>query len=248
MFEHLVGAVSVVVEFVLALLQTAAACSKAAHLGGDMYLPLVAAVLVERGCHQVVERLRHLVHPNACQHSPTQQVLRIELIDHADTRHNRSAVGGTQALADMDMNRLQTAFCQYLRRITPLPVVMYLALADKAERDMRQLYQVAARTHAAVLRHEGNNAAIDELGKQIHYLGMHTALCLQERTQTGNHGGTHIAVVKRLARTRRVAANDVVLQVGQVLIIHTPLRHGPKAGVDTIDDLVACELLQETVT
>ena len=76
---------------------------------------------------------------------------------------------------------------------------------------------------------------------------MDARTALQERTGTRYHRALYLDVAQRLARACAVAAYYVVLQIGKVLVVNTPLRHGAKTGVDTVDNLVLYEFAEELI-
>ena len=76
---------------------------------------------------------------------------------------------------------------------------------------------------------------------------MNAGFSLQERADTRYHGRLHGSVTQRLSGAGRMAADNIVLQVFQVTVIHTPLGHGAEAGVDAVDHFILVKLLQKTV-
>ena len=172
----------------------------------------------------------------------------MELVDHTDTRHHGSAIGNGKTFANVHLERFQAVFFHHLGGRSPLAFVMYLTFANKTKRDMGQLHQVAAGTHATMHRNERINFAVDELNEQPHHISVHTRPALQHCTKTGNHGRFHVHIVQRLARTRGMTADDIILKVIEILVVNTPLRHRAKACIDAIDNLVRSKLLQKTVT
>ena len=235
------------VEVVFALGQAPAAGRQLAHAARGVLLSALAPHAVQLLGHPVVVARRHLVHPHRRQQAQLQQPLRVVLVHSRDARHHRCAVGDAQALADVYLQRLQTALVHDLLRRAPLAAVVHLALADERQRYVRQLHQVAARPHRAVLRYVGVDAAVYERRQQPYHAGVHAAARLQQVRRAGHHGRLHVDVLQRLAGTRRVAAYDVVLQVAQVAVVHAPLCHRAEARVDAVNHLLRREALEELV-
>lgn len=150
-------------------------------------------------------------------------------------------------LADMDPHGFEAVFAQHVARRAPRSAVVDLAFADERQGDVGQLDQVAAGADAAVFGDEGDDVAVDEFGEQPDHVGVNARPCLEQRSEAGDHGRLDIEVGQRIAGAGRVAADDVVLQVGKVAIVNPPLGHGSEAGVDAVDDLPGGEVAQEFV-
>ena len=148
----------------------------------------------------------------------------------------------------MDRQRFESALFQHFARRTPLAVIEHFALADKRQRDVGQLDEVAAGTYAAVLGIERQDVAVDKLLKQLHRLTVDAGVALRKLAQTRKKRRFHISWRQRFARTGGMAADDVVLQVMKVLVIDTPLSHWTEAGVDPVNHFALAELLEERVT
>ena len=236
------------VEFVFAAEHAAAPFGERPHAAGDDLLALMAPAFVEPLGHEVVVGGRNLVHHHRSQRGPVQQPLGMELIDEPDARHHRGAVGDRKPLADVDAHGREAVFAQHLRRGAPLAPIVHLALADQRQGDVGQLHQIAAGAHAPVLGDERADAAVDELHQQIDHLGMDARTGLQQGAEPGDHRRPDIEVGQRLAGAGRVAADDVVLQVGEVAVIDTPLGHGAEAGVDAVDHLLGRKFAEEFIT
>ena len=76
---------------------------------------------------------------------------------------------------------------------------------------------------------------------------MDARTALQERTGTRYHRALYLDVAQRFARACAVAADYVVLQVGKVFVIHTPLGHGAETGVDAVYHLVLHKFAEELI-
>ena len=125
---------------------------------------------------------------------------------------------------------------------------MDLAFADERKGQMGQLHQIAAGPDGAVTRDHRVNSPVEELDEQVGDRDMDARIALHERTQTGHDHGPHVGVAQRVAGARGVAADDVVLQFGEMPVADAPLRHRSEPGVDAVDDLVGGESFQEIVT
>ena len=124
---------------------------------------------------------------------------------------------------------------------------MHFAFSYEAQGYVCQLHQVAAGAYAAVARYERVYAAVDELGQQFHHRGMDARTALQKRAGARYHRALYLDVAQRLARACAVAADYVILQVGKVFVIHTPLGHGAETRVDTVYHLVLYEFTEELI-
>ena len=124
---------------------------------------------------------------------------------------------------------------------------MHFTFANQGQGHMRQLNQVSAGANTAMAGDKRINAPVHEFGEQSHHVRMNARFPLQERADTRYHGCLHGSIAKWLPGARRMAANNVVLQVFQITVIHAPLGHGAESGINAIDDFILVELFQETV-
>ena len=113
---------------------------------------------------------------------------------------------------------------------------------------MSQLNQITTGTYATMLGNIRTNATIDKCCQKFHQFRVNATLTLRKRTHACEHARAYKKIIQRLTHTGSMRANDIILQVAQVLIAHAPLGHWTKTGIDTIDDLVARKLLQKTIT
>ena len=124
---------------------------------------------------------------------------------------------------------------------------MHFPFSDEREGHMGQLHQVSAGAYAAVAGNVRADAAVDEFHQQLDHIRMNARFTLQEGTHTGYHGGPYGSISQGLAGTGGMAADNIVLEVFQITVVYPPLGHGAKAGVDSVNDFVFVELLQELV-
>jgi len=114
--------------------------------------------------------------------------------------------------------------------------------------DVGQLYKIAARTYTSVAGNEWINARINHFDQRFHHTRVNSGMCLDESSYSGDHRCLDIYILKRLSCARGVTANDVVLQIFQVLIVHSPLCHWPKSGIDSVDNSILGKCFQKIVT
>ena len=114
---------------------------------------------------------------------------------------------------------------------------MDLSLSDHRQGHVSELHEVAAGTHASVLRDVRDDIGIDHTDKQFHQVRMDTRAGLQEGSQAGDHRRLHIDVRQRFSRPGRMASNDVVLKIGEIPVVHSPLRHRAETRIDAVDNL-----------
>lgn len=176
-----------------------------------------------------------------------EEVLGMKLVDDTDPCHDAGSVGRAESFAYVDPHRGKSAFLEYLGSRAPLTLIVDLTFSDKTEGDVRQLHQVATGANGAVFGNEGIDTTVDELGKKLDRVGMDAALGLDKRAYPCQHSSTNEDVVKRLACSGGVRTDDIVLEVSEVGVIHSPLGHRSETCVDAIDDFVACKVRQEVV-
>ena len=147
----------------------------------------------------------------------------------------------------MNLERFQAILPQNLGGRTPLTLVVNLTLSDHAESHVSQLNQVTARTDTTMLRDEREYVPVDHLNQKSDQIRMDSRTGLKEGSQAGDHRRLDIDVLQRFSGTCGMASDDVVLEIGQILVIHPPLRHRAETGVDAVDHFLGGELLQKLI-
>ena len=236
------------VKFRFAFAQPAARGAYGAHLPGDLDLPRVEFVFVERPGHEVIVRFHDFVEHHRRLHRPPQQAARLGQIHQSDARHHGRAVRERQPVADAEPEGRYAACRHRLGSRDGFAPERDLRLADQRQCDVRQLHQVAACAYAAVARHERVYFVVEEIGQYPHHVGVHARLGVEERLQPRQHRRPHADVGQRFARAAAVRTDDVVLEAVQVGVADPVLCHGAEPRVDAVDDLSLLEFLQETVT
>ena len=214
---------------------------------GNDLLAFLAAAFIQGFGHEIVVGAGNLIHPDGGQGGPVQQAGGLELVHQGHARHHGSAVDGRKAFADMDFHGLKAAFCQHIGRRTPFTFIMDLSLSDESQGHVGQLNQVSAGAYAAVAGDKGIDAAIDKLHQKLHHIRMDAGFSLQEGAYAGHHGGFDGGVSQGLACAGGMAADNIVLEIFQILVVHSPLGHGAETGIDPVNDFILVEFLQEVV-
>ena len=135
----------------------------------------------------------------------------------------------------------------HLLCLSPLAVIMHLALANHGQRDVCQLHEVATGSHTSVFGNERIDAEIDEVDQQVDDIGVRPNV-----PGAMSPDGLSLPI----SRTRRPAvcllrgmtSDDVVLQIFEILVVYAPLGHGSESGVYAIDDFVFGKVFEKFIT
>ena len=112
---------------------------------------------------------------------------------------------------------------------------------------MCQLHQISACPHAAVLGNEGVYTPIYKLCKEPYYLRMYSRPCLQKRSNSCQHCRLYIERLQRFSCACGVTSYNIVLQSLKVILLHSPLSHRAKTGIDAVDNPVTSKILKEGI-
>ena len=124
------------------------------------------------------------------------------------------------------------------RGLGPLAAVEHLALADQRQRDMGELDEVAARTDGAVLGDDRRDAMVDEGRKLPDDRFADPGIAREERIEAADHGADHERLGEGGAGADGMAADEVELQLLQLVAADDVRGHRPEAGGHAVDDLL----------
>lgn len=218
-----------------------------AEPAGDNLLTGLTAANVFLYRHIVIERVSHFIDPSSGDGGIFEEVLGVILIDDRYTGHNGSSVGDGKAFTDENLHRLEAIFLKHFGSGTPFAAVMNLPLAYQTERDMGELNEIATGTDATMLRDEGVYAAIHKLLEKSDHGGVDAGASLEESADAHEHGSLDLDVGEGGSGAGGMAPDDVVLQLLEMPILDTPLRHRAKSGVDAIDHLIVGKRTEELI-
>jgi hypothetical protein len=107
-------------------------------------------------------------------------------------------------------------------------------LTDKCECDVTERGEVTARTDTSLLRHRRHEAAVDERHQGVDQFRPDTAGGAHQHVGAKYHHRAHHVSGHQGAHTRSVTANEVDLQLLQLVGRNPDIRQLAEAGVDAI--------------
>ena len=111
--------------------------------------------------------------------------------------------------------------------------------ADQHERQVRQRREVAARADRSAARHDRMDARVERVDQPIERRAPDARVALREHVRAQRHHRAHGARRQRLADARRVAAQQVPLELAERVSRNLDLGQRAEAGVDAVDRRVA---------
>ena len=114
-----------------------------------------------------------------------------------------------------------------------------LALAHHREHQVRGRGQVAGRSQRAPRGHPRHDVGVDAGRQMLGDLQAHAGVAARHRVEADDHGGAHDLAGERLAQAHGVAADQVLLQLAD--LVDRDVRGGQQAeaGGDPVGDLLA---------
>ena len=100
---------------------------------------------------------------------------------------------------------------------------------------MRERRQVPRRAGGALRRNPRIDAVLEERAERLDDRHADTRVAAGERHQLRQDHEAHDPVAEILAHPRRVRANDVLLELGELFVADPHVGEMPAAGVDPID-------------
>ena len=111
------------------------------------------------------------------------------------------------------------------------------AFADDDESEMREGRKIAAGAHRAFLRNDGMDLGIEQANKQLGELDAATAETLGEHVGAEQQHGARFGLAERLAHAAGMAADEVGLELGEMVAGDADVSQLAEAGVDAVDRL-----------
>ncbi len=108
-------------------------------------------------------------------------------------------------------------------------------LAHQQQGHVGQGRQVPGGPHAALGGHHGDDVPVQALGQQADGLGADPAVGLEQAVDAGGHEGPGLVDRQGLPHPGGVAADQVQLELGQLVLGDDHRRELSEAGVDPID-------------
>ena len=136
----------------------------------------------------------------------------------AHGRHCLRAVQQSQAFFGGKLEWLQAGPLQRFTAGNSLALIERFALADNDQREVRQRSQIAARTHASLLRNHGAHAGVEHRHQKFRNSNAAAACALGEHVGSQQQHGPRFRNGKRRTDSAGVTAHQVGLQFSQLLV------------------------------
>src|SRR5436309_519075 len=105
---------------------------------------------------------------------------------------------------------------------------------------MSKWREITTRANGAFLRDDGVDPAIEHLAKEIDHFTTNSAEAEGENICTKEHHRAHFRFGERSAHAARVAADEIKLELAQIVARNMHLGQATEPGVDAVDDGIAC--------
>ncbi len=155
----------------------------------------------------------------------------------ADSDHGLGAIEQRQAFLGGKRKRLEAGALQGFSAGDTLAVVEGFAFADDDESEMGERSKIAAGAHGAFLRDDGMDLGIEQANEQLGELDARTAESLGEHVGAKHQHGARFGLAERLAHAAGMAADQIGLELGEMVAGDADVSQLAKAGVDAVDGL-----------
>ena len=150
--------------------------------------------------------------------------------------HGAGAVDQGKTFLEAEPERRQTLRFQGLSGGRQLSFVKDRSLADDRQGQVGKMHEVPGGADAAALRDIGGDARIDHVPHQFQQRHAHAAVAFDQRVEPHGHDSLRDVVLQRIAQTRRMAADQIHLQIAQIILGDDLVAHGTEGGVHSVDD------------
>ncbi len=155
----------------------------------------------------------------------------------ADGHHGLCAVEQRKSFLGGKLNGLEAGALQRLAARDALTLVERFAFANHHEGKMRERGEVAAGAYGALLGDHRMNAGVEQRDKKFEDLDAGSAEALGEDVGAQQKHGARFGLAEGIANAARVAADEVGLQLRQVLIRNAHVGKFSESGIDAINGL-----------
>jgi hypothetical protein len=161
----------------------------------------------------------------------------------AHRSQNLSPVQQGQTLLGLQPHRFDAGSPHRLTTGQALAKVERLALADHAQRHVRQRRQVAAGTHRSFFRDHRVHATVQHRRQGPRHHGTHAAVSERQRVCAQRQDRARLGFRKRTANPTSVTANEVELQPVDFVFGNPHLAQLAETGVDPVHGPIAVRRL-----
>ena len=160
---------------------------------------------------------------------------------HADRRHKLGAVDQRQALFGRELDRLDPRPFESFGTGKDLVASFNggFALTQQHQREMRKWSQIAAGADRALRRYHRRDTVIEQVDQPLDHHLTHTGKTLGQGVRAQEQHGAHDVARQSRADARRMGADQVVLQVGELIGRDRDGAEVAKSGVDAVGGFAA---------
>ncbi len=156
-----------------------------------------------------------------------------------DGEHGLGAVDEADAFFGVKIDGVDTGALQGFGAGENFAIEFRLAFADQDQRHVGERRQIAARAHAALRRNHGRDAAIEKIAEALGYQGTDAGVAFGKHVGADQHHGAHNLARERLADAHAVRADDIALELVELVARDAHIGEQPHAGIDRINGIVA---------
>src|SRR5450759_4423635 len=141
-------------------------------------------------------------------------------VDERDERHSRmslSSIDEGDAFLRSEDDRLRSDLTQDLCGRVFAISLDQRSLADESEREVRERREITTRANASLLRNRRIDIGVQHLENEIDELGTRAGVALCDHVGAEEHHRSHFALRQAISDSRRMAADDIHLQLGQFI-------------------------------
>src|SRR5439155_23229427 len=164
-----------------------------------------------------------------------QNLGRLDQRERADRRHPLSSVDERETLLRLELKGHHAVPAHEIRRLGEPPLDANLSLADQAQRQMRERDEISARAQGATAGHYRQDLGFEHSHEVLEEREAHAAVSERERVRAQGEHEAHRARLQLGPPPRRVAPDQVELQLLHVGVPDAHRLELAESGVDPVD-------------
>mmetsp|Transcript_733 Transcript_733/g.1277 ORF Transcript_733/g.1277 Transcript_733/m.1277 type:complete len:583 (-) Transcript_733:92-1840(-) len=209
---------------------------KADESAGHLDLALVRPDRVDARFKAAWGTLESLDRQRACDVGTHGHVLRAGDRVRTNGGHELGAIDHCQALLCLQRNRREALPSQDLSSFANSTCVgvPHRAFAHQSKRQVREGREVTAGAHRALRRHHRHAVCVERGDHLVESLRSNARVALRQHVNAQGEQATSLLPRDGIADTRAVGADQVVLEVGQLVVFHHDVGEEAKSGIDTV--------------
>ena len=153
----------------------------------------------------------------------------------ADSGQRLRSVEQREPFLTFEVQRVDRGAAQRLASGQPFSTIDRLALADRAQREVRERREIPAGADGALLRNHRVDTAIQHLYERQRHQRTHTAIAERQRVGAQRHHHAGLGFGERASETARVAAHQVKLQAIDGVVGNAHFAELAEARIDAVN-------------